>query len=318
MKEDSNFKLTKSFKGVLILACLFFLINSLGYSQWKKASGKFANSNISNFVALDSLLFAGTVKNGIIISEDNGKTWNKNIPLKYPLRWLYNFDGILIGFFGHEHTYIVCSKDRGNTWEEIPTDTLYNNISKFIYSLTFHNHEIYITNGKGIFKTKDWGKTWLFVSNKFGYQSTIVSFDNYLYASNKKIGMWYSINNGKNWVIDENISGHSIAFQKINRKLVTGFDGFLYELNKPGGIWKKAFDTKLGLILRIAPFCCNSYILAGNNIIFTEENIISLPKVPISYDYMIANAMINNKNIITISFTNHHIWNLEYKLKLEY
>lgn len=302
----------------IIWIVLICTISFNAQAQWKKADGKFASSNVTNFVSVDSLIYAGTSKNGIIISDNKGKSWEKNIPTNYPLTWLYNFDGILIGFFGHEHTFITCSKDRGVTWEEIPTDTLFNNISKFIYSLTFHNHEIYITNGKGIFKTGDWGKTWKLVSNKFGYQSKIVSYGSYLYISNKKTGIWYSNNNGRTWVKEEIVQNNSLVFQIVNNKLITGYNGFIYKLNTPGGTWEKVFKTNVGMLLRIAPFCCSSYIIPGISIVFRDGNIVTLPKVPIPYEYMIANAMINKESIITVSFSNHDIWNLEYKLNLEY
>ena len=129
-----------SFKTILVISICFISIST--QAQWQKAKGEFACSNVYNYLTIDSIILGGTRTNGIIISKNNGNTWSKNIPVKYPITQLYNFEGILIGFFGHEHTYIICSKDRGDTWEEIPTDILYINNSKFIYSLTIYNHEI--------------------------------------------------------------------------------------------------------------------------------------------------------------------------------
>lgn len=306
------------FKSIFIL--LFVLVCTNSFAQWEKAKGKYSDSNVTNFVVVENKILAGTSYNGIIISEDNGVTWDKNIPVKYPLRWLHKFDEMLIGFFGHEHTYIIFSKDSGETWEEVPTDTLFNNFSKFIYSLTYHNNEIYITNGKGIFKTGNWGKTWMFVSNKFGYESKIISFNDYLYASNLKIGMWFSKDNGKTWIKDDSNLKTYAQLELCNNKLISDNNGYFMVLNKPGGKWNLALSPDLKLLGRLYPFCCNGYIISDLVIVFPDNNVIKLPKIEIPgiYNIPLSNAIINKDGIITASIINHHIWNLKYKLKLEY
>jgi photosystem II stability/assembly factor-like uncharacterized protein len=304
----------------LISFCVFVALTTNTFAQWQKAKGKYADSNVTNFVVLENKILAGTSYNGIIISEDDGKTWDKNIPLKYPLTWLHNFDGLLIGFFGHEHTYIIYSRNQGETWEEVSTDTLFHNISKFIYSLTYHNKEIYITNGKGIFKTADWGESWKLVNNKFGYQSKIISFDEYLYASNQKIGMWFSKDNGKTWIKDETNLTTFSQLELYHNKLISDNGGYFMILSKPGGKWNLALNPDLKLLGWLYPFCCNSYISSGLFIIFSDDNIIQLPKieVPGVYNISLANAITHKNGVITASIINHHIWYIKFKLKLEY
>jgi phage pi2 protein 07 len=256
-------------------------------------------------------LYASTTKNGIIVSYDKGKTWDENISMKYPISWLYHFEDKLVGYFGFRKTYIVVSEDKGKTWAEVSTDTLFLNVSHSIYSLTYNEGDIYIANGKGIYKTTNKGENWQLVSTKFGYRARIVFFKGRLYACDNEQGMFSSSDFGKTWQA-EPFRHLSMIFRRYGDQLLTQEEGFVYYLKDPKEGWQMLFNEKMGELPRIERFCCEGYFFPDYRIVFPSDYSFNIP------DFLLPNAIQCNCSNIVVGVVNNGIWYLDYYVELKY
>jgi photosystem II stability/assembly factor-like uncharacterized protein len=149
------------------------------------------------------MIFAGTYRNGILISEDSGNTWNIS-DNGLPQDNCRNIDAIAISnkkiFAGGCHG-IFSSTDNGKNWEltSYGIFTIYS----LITSIATSGRSIFASSysGGGIYHSDDNGNTWLEsntgLSDKFVTSLTI--FEKNIFAGTNKGGVFLSEDNGFTW-----------------------------------------------------------------------------------------------------------------------
>jgi hypothetical protein len=318
MMRDSLFKYTK-FKTVLILVIYFLLTRNASFAQWNKCTGKYANLSVFEIIQVNGNLFGSSIK-GILKSKD-GITWDEIIEFPFPINEIYSSNNIIFGIFGYNALKVTYSKDFGETWEMLNTDTL-KNFTKNIYSLLYHRGTILLATGKGIFKTSDWGKTWELVTDKIiGDQiihATLLKVGENYFALNKNKDLFISEDYGKNWKHSnaENINSRLIF---SNNDFLFGLkdDKYIYKLNTQH-LWEPYIDIEFGFISVVKPFCCNGFFISSNkNIIaFNKENLIELPKIPTPKEYDLLQTVFITKNYIIVAYMDYGLWYIPYKLNV--
>ncbi|OGU59182.1 MAG: hypothetical protein A2X64_07290 [Ignavibacteria bacterium GWF2_33_9] len=154
------------------------------------------------------IVYFGT-KFGIFYSNDWGQTW-KELGLGNSLIFSLEFDGDYI-FAGTQNNILWISSDKGVTWNssKIP----FNDYNLDINDIKVINNELFIGTthapnadswcGKGIWVSKDIGKTWEERNNgipDFLGVQTIEQYENYIFIGlNVNGGVYYSTDYGQNW-----------------------------------------------------------------------------------------------------------------------
>ncbi|HRP03170.1 MAG TPA: T9SS type A sorting domain-containing protein [Candidatus Kapabacteria bacterium] len=152
------------YKNMIFIVSLdkFYVSNNYG-KTWDEFP--FGNSDCTDLLAVDNKLFAGTWKDGILLSEDNGKTW---IPKNNGLSKKQINSFALVGsniFASIGDNEIYLSTDQGDTW--IPKNNGLENasfnqfavIEDKIFVTSFDNNTIDGSN-KVIYMSADLGNTW--------------------------------------------------------------------------------------------------------------------------------------------------------------
>lgn len=177
---------------------------------------------ISPSYPVDGTLFAGTVEDGVYISNDRGRNfipWNFglldfNI---YSLAISPNFrqDGVL--FVGCE-SGIFRSKNRGRSWREVNFPVELAPVLTLFVSPCYSSDGMLIagTESKGVFRSTDDGTTWVRVCEDIGDDDNPVNLiisNNDWQEGNKEVlvvggdALFISRNGGENWhKVDLNIS----------------------------------------------------------------------------------------------------------------
>ena len=296
---------------------ILILSTNLSYSQWEKCTGKYNDLSVHNFIQVNDLIYGSTSK-GIITSKD-GINWDNKINFPFPVNELYSFNKTIFGVFGYNALKVTYSKDYGQTWEMLNTDTL-NNFTRSLYSLLYDKGSIFLATGKGIYKTNDWGKSWKLINNKIIgnhiIHTTLLKVEENYFALDKNKDLYISTDYGRNWkLITENTK--LCPIYSYNNSLYGLIDDqYLYKLNDRY-IWEKYIDKYLGYISVVKPFCCNGVFTSSdkNRIIFNKDNIIELPKIPTDKEIDLLQEVYISKNYITVS-TRGGLWYIPYNIKV--
>jgi len=157
---------------------------------------------------LNDIVYVGT-KFGIFFSEDWGNSW-KELGLGNSLIFSIEFYGDYI-FAGTQNNTLWISSDKGVTW--ISSKIPFDDYSLDIRDIKVINNELFVGTthapngdswqGKGIWVSEDFGKTWEERNNGIpeylGVQ-TIEQYDNYIFIGlNMNGGVYYSTDYGLNW-----------------------------------------------------------------------------------------------------------------------
>jgi len=305
----------------LVLLFSLFLISNYAFSQWNKCSGKYSDLSVLKIINVHNKLFASTNK-GIIISN-NGTNWDEIIEFSFPINELYYFDNVVFGIFGYNALKVTYSNDFGKTWKMLDTDTL-GNYTRNVYSLLYDKGTIFLATGKGIFKTDNWGKEWNLVDNKILgnhiIHTNLLKVGEDYYALDKNKELYFSEDYGKNW---KKLKKEEILFYPIfgdkNNLFGLKDDKYLYKINEQRE--KELFINKdFGYISVMQPFCCNGLFISSdkNRIVFEENNVIELPKIPIAKKYdLLQEAFITN-NYIIVSVIDYGLWYIPYNLHVKF
>ena len=163
---------------------------------------------------------------GVYRSTDNGETWTmidsgliKNGQDTIGILHLAAMGNVIIA--GSDSDGIFISTNNGENWKQMNNgiaDSM-NQVIK-ISAIGTHDSMIYagVDNWKGAFASTDTGKTWKAINNgirSFNGEPTshiynFIFYDKYTYALSSD-GIYYSINGGKNWMLDSTLGGKSFA-----------------------------------------------------------------------------------------------------------
>lgn len=216
----------------------------------------------------------GTTEAGLLVSSDNGNTWNKLIDSIGVGEIVANSKNIYIvvleagEMFFRENKYynsvrLLKSSDEGNTWGQMKTPG-FNNIT----SIACDSNSVYIgTWGKGIFRSTDDGENWEPLN--FGLDNLLITkisiMGNYLFAGTVK-DFYISFDKGKHW-IKSNEGLYSMSINNLlsinNHIVATTINGFSILISSDNGnswndISKGINDIWLGNLASV-----KDYLLTG-------------------------------------------------------
>ena len=202
------------------------------------------NGTITCFTVSGSNIFAGTEAGGVLLSTDNGTTWNpKNSGLtKYTVRALCaNGTNIFAGTWGDG---IFLSTNNGSNWTAVNGGLS----DKSVASLYSDGNTILAgTWGGGVFISTNNGSNWSAMN--YGITETHIRS---LYISGSDFyagsinGLFLSTNNGSSWTgINQGLTNTgAISLEGIksngNENLFTGSDGGgVFISTNNGGLWSE-------------------------------------------------------------------------------
>jgi photosystem II stability/assembly factor-like uncharacterized protein len=160
----------------------------------------------NHFVKSGANYLLGLDEHGVLLTADNGATWNQSVSGFTPASTIDN-SMITIGsdlITGTHSDGVYKTPDNGVTWNKIgtanPLDTLSNSI---VFSLLNPAPSIILAGACdfGIYRSADNGVTWSFISSGLPQplcvNSLAKSGNNILAATDQ--GLYYSSNNGLSW-----------------------------------------------------------------------------------------------------------------------
>ncbi len=180
--------------------------------NWEKFVG-YTTANIS-ILATDSNNIFAAKKDGLFISRDNGKEWQKaKLPDSAerfsPLAVNKNY-----AFIALTYGELWYSSDYGSTWQE-------NNLDATIYGLGWKGDTLFAGGSDNIWMSIDYGATWDTIKFKYSVSSFAFKGDSIFVGS----GLYLTSDFGKSWkeVFHEGILK---SFIVRNDTLVIGWGGW--------------------------------------------------------------------------------------------
>jgi photosystem II stability/assembly factor-like uncharacterized protein len=257
----------KFFKLVLVL--LTFLFNTYLEldAQWLKTGGPFGGTTISCFTSTGNKLYAGSENMGIFLSTDKGETWksiNSDLPDTSIISLLAYDNIIFVGTYDE----LFVSTNGGENWKAagkgIPAHTRIYSIAKFD-TILFAG-----TSSAGIFRSSDYGNTWINVHSGFlNFNTTcFVKKDNKLFAAIDIDGIFVSTDQGSTW--DESLLTTSV-FQSIFIKNGLIFAGSFISLDN-GQSWERPDSTLNWEIYDFADIGSTIFVGTLGNGVFSSTN----------------------------------------------
>ncbi len=146
--------------------------------------------------------FALSFNRGINYSDDFGETWlnwnevNKSLP-SLNFTSILNYNDTL--FAGTTDSGVKFSIDNGDSWKSISDDDTIKN-QRIEHIAKNNNVIIASSNGKSLFKSEDYGKTWKIIENyqNNGSNRKLINYkENFFVYTND--GFYFSTNNGNDW-----------------------------------------------------------------------------------------------------------------------
>lgn len=141
----------------------------------------------------------GRKKSNVYISSDNGESWRKKELGEFYLRSIAS-DGEGRLFARGEDCEMLRSLDNGESWEELPTDSLYSCHDALVFDAS---DRIYLpTYQRGIYRSIDHGESWVRICDEIAPESNlnalaVTSVDCLL--ANTNTGFYRSCDGGYTW-----------------------------------------------------------------------------------------------------------------------
>ncbi|MCW8849885.1 MAG: hypothetical protein OQJ81_07895, partial [Melioribacteraceae bacterium] len=197
-------------------------------TSWTRAdSGIKYFTSITSMVVCGSKIYAGT-RDGIYSSDNNGVFWikdNHDIVNAHTVLSMAVKDTNI--YAGQYNGGIIVSSDDGNNWKEIN-----NGLSNlFVNSIITSDDNLYVgTHNGGVFTSSDDGEHWKQVNKGLSDLgiTALLAVDSSVFSCAGN-SVYYSIDNGNNWILANEFSGfvHSLAY--FNSNLFVGTNE---------GLWK--------------------------------------------------------------------------------
>ncbi len=190
--------------------------------------GVSGNATVLSLAVTDSLLFAGTVMDGLFQSTNNGVT--------------FVHTGLTIGYISSivvlEKTIIATSwvtrpyrsTDNGNTWTPIADSNFTGT------TIAVSGNVLFAGTKKGVYQSKDSGTTW----NKVYLEpANIIGATAYAIFSGKPdSGILRSIDNGNTWALTGGHPAHPGDFTAVGNRLFLGNGEGIYQSLDTGTSWQ--------------------------------------------------------------------------------
>ena len=203
---------------------LFFLVINFKTlkAQWIQAKGLNAYS-VSSLAVSGTHIYAGTERNGVFLSTDNGVNWVQiTSRLTYRLNTIIVFGGYL--FAGSQGGGISRFSDSSSTWEKVNsglTDTVV-----MVTAFAVNNQGLFAGTLDGLFLSNNNGVTWKPVELGTETNKTVLSLavqgTNVYVGTNRYDynggGVFHSTDNGQTWPVNNNAG----PFTSINKLVISG------------------------------------------------------------------------------------------------
>ena len=184
-------------------------------------------------------IYAGTIRRGVFLSNDNGKTW-RNTGLNRHAIYSFLFNGnnlyAAAGFDASGYPLaggIFLSTDNGIDWSEVDNGLNDGTFNYYINKLSVDGNDILAGTQWGLFKSANNGINWAAagLDNKFIKQIFVTG--SYIIAATMD-SVFRSIDDGMNW-------------NKISNGLPSGSIYSMTEISTSGNSWKLFLGTQYGV-----------------------------------------------------------------------
>ena len=257
-----------------LLVVLFLVFPISINAQWMMISA----SGERPLLIDEGKLFTGT-QNGVVVSTDNGDTWTTRNGGTAGIQWspyclLKSGSNLIAGAGGGG---IFVSTNYGQTWNETNIKT-YN----WVYNLIEKENIIFAGTSKEILISKDNGFNWTVLNNDLP-DKDIRAFalkDSILFAgvhSELGGGLFYSTNNGQNWIRGIDYGLHVTALTVFKNNIFAGSQSFgIYRSTDDGkySTWSPLNTSNFGRITVTSFAKYGNYLFAGcsNGVIFSKDS----------------------------------------------
>lgn len=193
-------------------------------------------------VSYDNGMLYAVTDEGVYLSNNNGESWLPKFRIRNS-KGITNKDNIILLYTWKDE--IFKSSDQGKSFHEI-TDGIYG---LFTGSLNFIDSQIIAGTSKGNFISNDLGEYWsrYYLSISNATVTPLLETNNDILAGTDNSGIYYSSNNGLNWV-ERNTGLKSLSINKLLHSKdrifaatgdLTEESGLFYSTNY-GLTWKKS------------------------------------------------------------------------------
>jgi hypothetical protein len=270
---------------------------------------------ITGIVLVDTVLFAGTSKAGVIVSNDAGENWvnaNSGIETKN-ISTIISTPGKLIA--GTLDAGVLTTTNGGSVW-------LKNNNGLppggTVGALSNLGSDIFAgTRGDGVFKTTNNGTNWIKISNdsnnlKNAIVLSILTKNNVMLAGTGGDGLYRSTNNGVNWTkITSGISSSAIVLSLAasGSNLIAGTRTNVVYSSNNGASWSVSSGTPSGVAGALAADSVNAFVavasLSSNGVYKSTNHGVSWTSTSLlggSFD--IISLALNDSNVFAGDLSN--------------
>ncbi len=194
-----------------------------------------ADLYVASVITKGDTVFAGTYREGVYRSVNNGESWQKinlGLPYKY-VQSIIILDSVLIAAPCGKGA-ICRSTDNGNNW--IPTTFTIPIVNSFIAV----DKTLYGTTGSsGIIKSTDYGLTWSFIGSEMNSQVPIylTYSDSMLFVGTESKGVYNEDESGNWWQVNSGITDNRILS-------ITSGHNIIYAGVKGGEVFKSIDNAK--------------------------------------------------------------------------
>ena len=202
---------------------------------------------LNSVAVIDSIIYTGSVFNGISKSVNSGANWSTNLSGVSDNERINCIEAMGNRIFaGSEFEGIYISQNNGNSWQHSNSG-----ISSVIKDFTINGSNIFVkTDGYGLYKTTNSGLSWTSLTDSFNVRGNYpyLILGNSIYLSSTYLGsnvgkLFMSTNSGVSWsVMSSGVS--SIAKNGSVLFTTKPQDGVYYSINN-GQTWSRISSSGL-------------------------------------------------------------------------
>lgn len=191
------------------------------------------NNSVYSLAANQTRIFAGLHNSGLFYST-GGIGWmitSLNVTNIKALAINGNF--LLAGAGNNAGVHL--SNDNGNNW----TSTSLNN--KSVYALALNGSNAFAGTGSGIYRSIDSGYTWTQTTVIEQLIYSLAVYGNYIFAGSETNGVYFSSNNGLNWVqINDGLGSNCIYSLYI-------FNNYIFAGASVNSVYRRPLSELVGI-----------------------------------------------------------------------
>lgn len=225
-----------------------FLYNSTTNSWTVKNNGLSTNPeniyrNIRCFAKLDSILFCGTLVDGMYTSNDHGDNWVKailpNSIGETHIIKIASYHDTIFATTNNNDRNLFISSDTGKTWSNIA----FARDDNSFYDMIIYNNQLLISTNKGIYKYESSTPSWSLYSEEIFNQLHV---NDTLFLASNPLGLFRWNNTDTNFIFSNTGINSSIVYDvaTFNNSLYCATSAGCYYTSDIGVTWNIISNTK--------------------------------------------------------------------------